>query len=87
MLGIWGAVGYTIWSGLSPDTPIATPQDYSVDFTPTATVEIDTFSIQPIARDPFLGTLTSNTASKKSSTQTKKNRRDLYPNSIPWPYC
>lgn len=60
VLGIWGTIGYKIINGLSPDNPVTIEQNYNVAFNPKISTQIDTFSIQNVEKDPFLGTLASN---------------------------
>lgn len=69
VLGIWGTVAYKIVNGISPDQPEVTKQNFDVAFNPKQQKLIDTFSIKPVARDPFLGTLSTK---KKILKQTKK---------------
>ena len=64
VLGIWGAVGHKIWSGLNPETPEIKQQEVAVNFNPKIKTEIDTFSVQTAKRDPFLGTLTKSKTKK-----------------------
>lgn len=68
VLIIWGMIGYKIWSGLSPDPVEIASSEYNMSFNPQKTKAVDTFSIQTLERDPFLGTLSS---SKKTGTSTK----------------
>lgn len=70
VLGVWGMIGYRIWAGLNPEAPKMVQQDVNINFNPNTGTAIDTFSIQTIARDPFLGTLTT----KKKLTNTVKKR-------------
>ncbi|MDD7886050.1 hypothetical protein [Flavivirga sp. 57AJ16] len=57
VLGIWGIIGYRIVSTINPVAPDVVQQGFEVAFNPKAQIEVDTFSIQPVNRDPFLGTL------------------------------
>lgn len=59
VLGIWGTIGYKIINGISSDVPQLASQEFDNTFKPKSVVEAETFSIQHIERDPFLGTLTS----------------------------
>lgn len=71
---IWGYIGYKIISKLNPNTPKYTNEKTTVSFTPNHAAKIDTFSIQIVAKDPFLGTLTrrkNKTASSKGSKHKK----------------
>ena len=72
VFGIWGTIGYKILSVVNPDDskqPIAT---LDISFQPKTIIQKDTFSIQLIHRDPFLGTLTSNTIHKKKKAKATK---------------
>ncbi len=55
VLGIWGAIGYQIFSKLSPDNSPMVATNSDISFTPKQTIEKDTFSINAEHRDPFLG--------------------------------
>lgn len=60
MLGvliIWGLIGFKIVTTLNPDAPELVHQNDAVLFSPQESHAIDTFSIRPSERDPFLGTL------------------------------
>ena len=72
VLIIWGIIGFKIVSALDPDLPRPSHQDDTVLFTPQTTQDIDTFSIQPLQRDPFLGTVYIK--SKPTSTKPKINK-------------
>lgn len=66
VLGIWGIIGYRIVSTINPSTPDMVQQGFEVAFKPKATIEADTFSIQIVNRDPFLGTLLIKKKPKKT---------------------
>lgn len=57
VFGVWGTIAYKVISAFSDDTPeivapnLALNTDYKLEYTK------DTFSIQLIDRDPFLGTV------------------------------
>ena len=57
VLIIWGIIGYKIISTIQPDTPQVHFQNQVVAFKPKKRIEVDTFSINKVNRDPFLGTL------------------------------
>lgn len=57
VLVIWGIVGYKIISTIKPTPPNANQQYSNVVFNPNINTQVDTFSIQLLGRDPFLGTL------------------------------
>lgn len=58
VLIIWGILGFKVVATLSPKPPIETAPDLKVAFRPNYAHNLDTFSIRPPDRDPFLGTLT-----------------------------
>jgi hypothetical protein len=55
VFGIWGAIGYQIFSKLSPDDSPMIATNSDISFTPKQAIEKDTFSINSEHRDPFLG--------------------------------
>ncbi|TXG34843.1 hypothetical protein [Seonamhaeicola maritimus] len=57
VLGVWGVIGFKIFSFVNPKTPDVSKNNSEVAFTPKVNTELDTFSIQPSNRDPFLGNL------------------------------
>jgi hypothetical protein len=67
VIGVWGTIGYRIWTGLNPDLPEVIQHDVNIAFNPKTNTVIDTFSVQAFPRDPFLGVL-----SKKKKTKGKK---------------
>jgi hypothetical protein len=78
VLGIWGAIGYRVVSGVSSTISEVKQDNFDMVFNPKSNTEIDTFSIQSLERDPFLGTLTSiksrySNIKKKSSTSVSDN--------------
>jgi hypothetical protein len=82
VIGVWGVVGYKIIIGLSPEDITAVQQDnYEMTFIPKAKVEVDTFSIQILDRDPFLGTLIrkKNNISNNSNVLANKIALDSLP--------
>jgi hypothetical protein len=65
---VWGTIAYKIIAALNPEL-IKTPQqslalhsDFKVD------IKVDTFSINIVNRDPFLGTLLKKTTKKRTKT-------------------
>lgn len=57
MLGIWGVVGYKMISAIHPKLSETQLQQSIADFIPKTEIENDRFSIEPVSRDPFLGTI------------------------------
>lgn len=56
-LSIWGIIGYKITTALNPEIPSQPGQQMQVNFKPESNTEKDTFSIEMVPRDPFLGTI------------------------------
>ena len=77
VLGIWGTIAYKIVNGLSPDEVEVTPQNFDVAFNPKQPKQTDTFSINAIERDPFLGNLSSNKQTSKSAIKSSSVKTDV----------
>lgn len=56
VLIIWGGIALKINSGLRSNLPVITEATSYQSFTPIPFVESDSFSIEKLDRDPFLGT-------------------------------
>lgn len=85
VIGIWGVVGYKIFSALNPDIPEINKNTIDLSFNPSINTQVDTFSIQTLSRDPFLGKLATNPNTKKSSkkvVQTEVHFPVLYHGTI-----
>lgn len=77
VLGIWGVFGYKIIATLTPvQLEVVVPQS-SISFKPKPTIENETFFIEPVLRDPFLGTI------KNKSLPTVKTNTKAAP--LEWP--
>lgn len=77
VLGIWGVFGYKIISTLSPvQLEVIAPQS-SISFKPITAMENETFFIEPVLRDPFLGTIKN-----KSEPTVKANVKTI---PLEWP--
>ncbi len=75
-MSIWGIIGYRIITTINPSKPKIENQYFDVAFNPKNNTKVDTFSIQTVNRDPFLGTLlVSNKTriSKKNTSKVKVN--------------
>ena len=73
-------IGYRVWSGLSPDITETALAKYDMSFNPQTAKTIDTFSIQTLERDPFLGTLSSpKNLVKLSAPRQKPIETELLP--------
>ncbi|AUP79697.1 hypothetical protein [Flavivirga eckloniae] len=73
VLAIWGIIGLKILSTLNPDAPNTVFQNDIVAFKPKTNIEVDTFSIQSMERDPFLGTLYLKKKPKKKKSVKPKD--------------
>ena len=75
-LGIWGTIGYKIVSAMIPEKPKTNLVDNTTKFMPKATKEIDTFSIQSLERDPFLGSFKIKGTNKPEKVSSITNKSD-----------
>ena len=71
VLGIWGTIGFKIFSAFNPESPGADEETFEVSFTPETVSQAEAFTVETVDRDPFLGTLTV-----KRSTGSSKRRAD-----------
>lgn len=55
VIAIWGIIAYQVISALSPKEQEIPGEQSSIEFIPQKAHAIDTFSIEKIKRDPFLG--------------------------------
>jgi type II secretory pathway component PulC len=78
VLAIWGIIGYRIVSTIKPKAPNISQQNMDVAFNPNINTKIETFSIQLMDRDPFLGTL-YNKKPSPSSTKHKSTPPIIWP--------
>lgn len=69
VLSVWGIFGYKIISTLNPVQPETLSQQLSVNFKPKPAIKNDTFSIEPVLRDPFLGTIKNKKVSYIKATK------------------
>ncbi len=77
VLGIWGTIGYKIITGLSPNLPVSVEDNLLVSFSPEKIKKLDTFSIQTVDRDPFLGTIRRTDIKKKSTNTFKRKQSNI----------
>ncbi len=68
VLCVWGIIGYRIFSAVNPTRPTNMINEEMLVFKPKATKIKDTFSIQPVDRDPFLGKLYVSKKKAKGNT-------------------
>jgi hypothetical protein len=75
VLGIWGTIGYRVMSGVNPTISEVKEDNFDMVFNPKSNTEIDTFSIQSLDRDPFLGTLSNAKKAKHSNIKKEPLKR------------
>lgn len=75
VLGIWGTIGYQIFSKLNPEDAPVVAMSSNISFSPKQTTKKDTFSIHTKHRDPFLGKPYQSNQQKRvrSISKTKKD--------------
>ncbi len=71
VLAIWSTIGHQIFNGLNDNMPDIVEEKIDLAFRPKTRTVADTFSIQSLDRDPFLGTLRHR---KKPSITEQTNR-------------
>ncbi len=54
---IWGLIVYKVFSGLQQEKAPSTAAQFKTTFSRSSNFVVDTFTIQNVNRDPFLGTL------------------------------
>lgn len=54
---VWGLIGYRVVSALQPELPVQSAPKLVFNDTYNYQIKGDTFSIQKVNRDPFLGTI------------------------------
>lgn len=81
VLGIWGIIGYKVYSALNPELPKIIPnKNPNKNFKMVPKAKKDTFSITMVKRDPFLGTIYSpKKQSKKSKSPIVKTPKENIP--------
>lgn len=57
VLCIWGIIGYKILTAVSPTPKQVALENFNMPFNPKANTKTDSFSVQLLERDPFLGTI------------------------------
>lgn len=78
VLGIWGTIAYRIISGLNPDLPTIAPVEMNSEFVPRTDLSKEVFTITPVERDPFLGTLYKK-AQKRVSVAKHHSQQLVFP--------
>ena len=74
VLGIWGTITFKVINGLNPEQPPSPALEFEATFHPRSHKDIDTFAIDAIARDPFLGKVS------KAENDLSRNNRTLRSN-------
>lgn len=72
---IWSSIVFKFFSGYNPEVVSVEQQDLATNFKPILK-KVDTFSVQEIPRDPFLGTISKKRTSS-ISTVTRKAKDTL----------
>lgn len=78
VLGVWGTIAYKIITGLNPELPTIEPLDMVSEFNPKTDTSKEVFTITPLERDPFLGTLYQY-KQKSTSKGTSKTKSIVFP--------
>lgn len=79
---VWGLIAYKIASTINPVGPEIQGENSLVDFKPKATIKVDTFSIEKVERDPFLGTVQLKKKKSSSTNQIVIVKDTLWPTII-----
>lgn len=79
VLGIWGTIAYKIIAGLNPEDTIIEPLEVVSEFKPKAEMSKEVFTITPLERDPFLGTLYQSKQKTKSTGNSKARSAIVFP--------
>ncbi|TPN87679.1 hypothetical protein [Aquimarina algicola] len=78
---IWGAIIFQVLGAFSDDDPIFN-ENTQIDVSEITTKEREVFTIEPLERDPFLGTLYQPKKKKSKSTKPRVQKQTafLWPN-------
>jgi len=77
---VWAIIGYKVISALNPDEPINHQvKSFKTVFNPTTQKERDTFSVKPVRKDPFLGTLLIKPEPKRITKSIVKTKKVQWP--------
>ena len=74
VLGIWGMIGYQVYSKFNTEQIPIVAENSTVSFSPKQGIIKDTFSISSAHRDPFLGTVYQKKGKSNKSTYVKKSK-------------
>ncbi len=77
---VWAIIGYKVISALNPDEPNNQHiKNFKTVFNPTNQEARDTFSVQPVRKDPFLGILLIKPETKKITKSTVNTKKLQWP--------
>ncbi len=80
VLGIWGTIGYQVYSKMNPEEEPITTSNTIVSFSPKQDIKKDTFSISADHYDPFLNTpYQKNRTASKTRRSTKPKETIVFP--------
>lgn len=80
VLGIWGTIGYQVYSKMNPDEEPITTSNTVVSFSPKQAIQKDTFSINADHYDPFLNKpYQKKTANSKTRKSIKPKEAIVFP--------
>lgn len=71
VIAVWGTIAFKIVSALNSDLPIVEQHTYVANIDYKVETQLDTFSIKPVNRDPFLGIMLINETKKNSPKKRK----------------
>lgn len=75
VLLVWGVIAVKIATGLTQNDPVLIAPVLTQKFTPPIHFAVDSFSIQNIPRDPFLGTFAKPKKKSKKPIQTPPRQK------------
>ncbi|MFI1772549.1 hypothetical protein [Thalassobellus citreus] len=78
VFAVWGIIGFKMVSALDSDTSKIELQDTKVLFTPKEDIGIESFTIEPLERDPFLGTMRMKKEKHMTSKESKPKQQVVW---------
>lgn len=82
VLAIWGVIGYKIMGAVNPNSVTVAQKNSLEAFTPKKIRDLDTFTIQPVERDPFLGHLYIKKKPKPRVVKTSVKKELVWPSIL-----
>lgn len=82
VLGIWGTITFKIINGINPDAPEIAQLDFDETFNPKTIKKSESFTIESLDRDPFLGTLSNNKKKSSKTIQKFTKKDDKFPSVL-----